>query len=255
VTTTTDFATLGLKASSIPGTVSSLESSGFAVRFDAATGAYVIDLPAQEPGNLAHESEDGSFWQAVLDDQNGIAFDRLSIFKPAPTNPLLALQYTSFGKFYDTAGWYDYDVVSAGAFAFGMATPSAAIPTTGSAVFDAIIAGHTLDLGRTVGGTASLEFNFGAGTLSGSLSPYTFTNGGIQSSLGTYTFVNTVYSQGSTTFSGDLQHAGTATLGAFNGLFTGPAAQELMAKWTAPYQNPDSNQWSEMFGILVGKKP
>ena len=74
-------------------------------------------------------------------------------------------------------------------------------------------------------------------------------------SLGTYTFVNTVFGVGHTTFSGDLSHVGFSTLGSFNGLFTGPAAQELMARWSAPYENPDTHAMQEMFGIWVGKKP
>jgi hypothetical protein len=113
-----------------------------------------------------------------------------------------------------------------------------------------------LDRPFAVNGTASLQFNFGAGTLAGTFNPTTYSqSSGTEVSLGTYNFVNTVFGVGSTTFSGQLQHSGTPTLGSFNGLFTGPAAQELMSRWTAPYLNPDNNQWSEMFGIWVGRKP
>jgi len=42
--------------------------------------------------------------------------------------------------------------------------------------------------------------------------------------------------------------------GAFNGQFTGPAAQELMARWTAPTLDPNSNTTQQMFGVWVGKK-
>ena len=45
-----------------------------------------------------------------------------------------------------------------------------------------------------------------------------------------------------------------SALGAFDGRFTGPAAEELMARWTAPYLNPSTQQWKDMFGIMVGKK-
>ena len=34
----------------------------------------------------------------------------------------------------------------------------------------------------------------------------------------------------------------------------GPAAEELMARWTAPYLNPATNQWSGMYGVWVGRK-
>jgi hypothetical protein len=74
-------------------------------------------------------------------------------------------------------------------------------------------------------------------------------------SLGTYTFVNTVFSPGSTNFSGGLQRPGIADLGSFNGLFTGPAAQELMARWRAPYINPQNQKQAEIAGVLIGRKP
>jgi hypothetical protein len=143
-----------------------------------------------------------------------------------------------------------------GAMAFGTPAQASAIPTTGSATYDAIVSGFAADSMWTVGGTATLQFNFGAGTLAGSFNPTLFNaNNGSVSSLGTYTFVNTVFGAGSTTFSGDLQRQGISGLGSFNGLFTGPAAQELMARWRAPYLNPTTNGSSEIFGVWIGRRP
>jgi hypothetical protein len=262
VTTDTDFAVLGLQANAYwpVASSSSLISSGFAVRFDAASDAYVIDLPSAPAGKLDSRAESNRSWEGRLADNAGNVIPEpiLEIFKPVPTNPELALQHTTFGTFYDyDSGWYDYDgdgLVPFGAFAFGTATPAGGVPTTGSAVFDAMIAGFALDTGNRISGTGSLQFDFGAGTLAGSLNPTVYNASAVQVGLGSYGFVNTVFGVGSTTYSGQLQHAGTASLGAFNGMFTGPAAQELMAKWTAPYKNPDNNQWFEMFGVWVGKK-
>jgi len=250
---------LGLQANANGSPASSLVSSGFSVRFDAALDAYVIDLPSQFPGRFFSFAEDATAWAGRIVDGAGTPYEEpsLAIFKPLPTNPDLVLEHTTFGVFQDY-DFYDYDLdgnTPHGAFAFGTATPASAIPTTGSAIFDAIVAGFALDNGRDIGGTASLQFDFGAGTLAGSFSPHTFNSMGTQVGLGTYGFVNTVFGVGSTTFSGQLQHSGTSDLGAFNGLFTGPAAQELMSKWTAPYLNPDNSQWSEMYGIWVGKRP
>jgi hypothetical protein len=50
-----------------------------------------------------------------------------------------------------------------------------------------------------------------------------------------------------------LSRSGIAEHGTFNGLFTGPSAQELMARWTAPMPGPNTTQ--QMFGVWVGKKP
>ena len=71
--------------------------------------------------------------------------------------------------------------------------------------------------------------------------------------LGRYDFLNTVYGSGSTTFSGQLSKLGIAQFGAFDGQFTGPNAQELMARWSAPYIDPVTSQVSTMFGVWVGK--
>jgi hypothetical protein len=252
ITADTDFAVLGLQADALGIPAASLVSSGFSVRFDAASDAYVIDLPLSDPGKF--DSYGGSsFWQGSLIRGDGTSAGvNVWIRKPAD----IGLAHTTFGLFDEYDGFYDYDVVPGGVFAFGTASPQSAVPTTGSAVFDAIVQGLALDTGNAVTGTASLQFNFGAGTLSGSLNPSTYSlTSGLYVSLGTYTFTNTVFGVGSTTFSGQLQHPGTSNLGAFNGLFTGPLAHELMAKWTAPYRNPDSDNWSEMFGVMVGKRP
>jgi len=46
----------------------------------------------------------------------------------------------------------------------------------------------------------------------------------------------------------------TSARGSFNGQFTGPRAEELMARWTAPLHNPSTNTDTQMFGVWVGKK-
>jgi len=240
VTQTTDFAALGYDL----GYNSSgplIGGDGFSVRYDAAQQVYIIDTPAAAPGRVEGFSDDADSWFGKL---GYVSFD---ILKPKSSNPNANFEFTSLASYY----WYEFGAGSAeGDMVFGIATPSAEIPTTGSAVYDAILSGFALDNGYGVGGTATLTFDFGAGTLAGSLSPTWGTT-----SLGTYTFVNTVFSRGSTTFSGGLQRSGIADLGSFNGLFTGPGAEELMAHWRAPYINPQDQRQSEIAGVLIGRKP
>lgn len=104
-----------------------------------------------------------------------------------------------------------------------------------------------MDRNRYITGTAMLNFNFGAGTLSGHLD--------LDSGFGRYDFLNTLYASGSTTFSGQLSKTGIAQFGAFEGEFTGPNAQELMARWSVPYIEPGTSLQSSMFGVFVGKRP
>lgn len=247
ITQSTDFAALGTQTSAFDVPASQLVTSGFAVSFDAASGAYVIDLPATNPGKFFAQSEDSRNWHGFIE---GSGFTVASVFKPSATNPDIQLSHTSFAQFFE----YDYDdFAPAGFVAFGSATAAGAIPTMGSATYDALVAGLTLDGDAKVGGAATLLFDFGAGTLAGHFDPVLLPYSGGSFALGQYTFVNTVYGVGATTFSGEFSHANPLT-GAFNGLFTGPNAEELMARWSADYVNPATQQPGEMFGIWVGKK-
>jgi hypothetical protein len=142
--------------------------------------------------------------------------------------------------------------------AFAMPTAAGAVPTTGSASYKAEIAGsakaqHGSEvLGFEVYGDAVLKFDFAAGKLSGSMAPQLNGPWDVPGPLPTYNFINTVYSTGSTSFSG-MFDIGGPTASSFQGRFTGPLAQELMAGWTAPFQSFD-NHWGVMEGVMIGKR-
>jgi hypothetical protein len=225
---------------------SALTKNGFSVRYDAGEQDYLIDLPATNEFTFEADSEDATYWHgfAATGFYEGTIVD---VFKPRSSNPEIQLTYTSFAV---TSGYYTSDF---GFLAFGTATPNSGVPVTGSASYNAILAGRALDISGVVDGSATLQFNFAAGTLSGHLDPVLHYNG-ITTNLGSYDFVSTVFGVGSPTFSGGLSVSGTSTLGTFDGRFTGPAAQELMGRWIAPYRNPATQQWNEMFGVMVGKK-
>ena len=246
ITTDTEFAVLGLEASKEGIPASSLTTDGFSVRYDASVQAYLVDLPSTSAASkFTSTDEDGAYWSGFLP-TNGSNF---SVLKPSPANPQNALAYTTYGVSSE-----DYPLNSFGFVAFGSATASSGIPLSGASTYDARVAGRPLSGGGFISGDATLQFNFGNGTLSGHFDPILNLSGFPSTNLGSYNFVNTVFGVGSTSYSGSLSHSGTNTLGAFDGLFTGPVAQELMARWTAPYLNPSTQQWSEMFGVWVGKK-
>lgn len=247
VTTSTDFAVLGLEADDRNTPASALARDGFSVRYDAASQSYFMDLPTTlTEFRFETSSETSAFWRGFVATgfYDGTFID---VFKPSASNPEFQLTYTSFGI---TSGYYSPHF---GFFAFGIPTPSSGVPVTGSATYDAYVRGSALNSFASIRGDATLQFNFGAGTLGGRFDPIHELNG-VSTNLGTYNFVNTVFGVGSTTFSGGLSHSSISTLGAFDGQFTGPAAQELMARWTAPYLQPGSQLPAEMFGIWVGKK-
>ena len=65
-------------------------------------------------------------------------------------------------------------------------------------------------------------------------------------------FTNTVYSTGSTTFSGKFDST-LSGANSFSGLFTGPAAQELIGNFTFPYASPADHHDYQAAGAFVAK--
>jgi hypothetical protein len=151
-----------------------------------------------------------------------------------------------------------------GTFVFGTPTASGDVPVTGSATYMGTIAAETDEaFVRTsegfvtpvyINGTVTMNFDFAAGNLSGKIAPelqcWNCLSG---TPLATSNFTQTVFSKGSTNFSGKFD---TALPGAnwFNGIFAGPNAAEAMAKFQAPYVDPFTSVNHEMSGVWVAKK-
>jgi hypothetical protein len=149
--------------------------------------------------------------------------------------------------------WAGYNSIYAHE-AIGVATPAGGVPVSGSASYSGQLLGftpenHSDGTDLSVEGSILLAFNFGAGSLSGSITP----NLHQLFSLGTISFRDTVYSTGSTTFSGkfDTDVAGANSL---SGLFTGPNAQELIGNWALPYKSPIDGLTYQADGAFVGAK-
>ena len=240
VTTSTDFAVIGSEA---VGSSPTLTTAGFSVRYDAPSGNYIMDFPSTEPApfqahNTAEDIANLWYW-------NGSAGQH-EVTVRKPTNPDLPLTYTTLAAY----GVFESDSGPFGWLAFGSPTPAGGVPVAGTASYTAEVAGSSIDGFKYVGGTATLQFDFGGGTLAGHFDPVFLGSSG---HLGRYDFVNTVYGSGSTVFSGQLSRAGIAQTGTFDGQFTGPVAQELMARWSAPYVDLLTGQQSTIFGVWVGR--
>jgi hypothetical protein len=158
------------------------------------------------------------------------------------------LKYTSFGT------WLQPNSLGPlGAFAYGIPTATGDVPVTGSANYGGEIRG-VMDNGLEVWGSIAFGFNFGAGALTGEMKPYWAPDWDAYP-LGTYTFTNTVYSSGSTTFSGAfIAPPGAEGASSFEGRFNGPKAAELMGSWKAPYHDPVNGATGTMAGVFGGKK-
>lgn len=247
VTANTDFAVLGYEVNT-RGPAGAIVGDGFAISYDATSKVYTIDVPFAPPGTFTVSDTTDSRYFACPNNCS-LALD---IVKPSALDPVL--------DYVTLASYYEYDWSGGepfGYFAFGIPTTAGNVPVIGSASYKASVLGTTLDPTYDIRGSATLQFNFAGGTLAGTLNPILLeygANATVETVLPIYSFVNTVFGIGSTSFSGGLQTPGTNTLGSFNGIFMGPIAQEVAARWTAPYYNPRLQRWSTMLGVMAGKK-
>jgi hypothetical protein len=162
------------------------------------------------------------------------------------------LSFTRFGYYYNRA-----NSSAGGSYAFGLLTPAGAVPTTGTATYTAQLDGSAYKSSGEewwgVTGTASFLFDFGRGTLSGHMNPELTSAWDPPPKVPVYNFTTTVFAVGSTTFSGGFDVTGP-TPGSFQGQFTGPNAQELMAGFAAPYFDTTLNSWGVLQGVMAGKR-
>jgi hypothetical protein len=111
-----------------------------------------------------------------------------------------------------------------------------------------------------VDGFVTLNFNFANGTLAGAMDLYG-PDGMNPFKIGTYAFKDTVYSAGSTTYSGKFE-TGSAGDNFFLGRFTGPAGQETIGAWALPFVFTNGGEFvpadgdtHQAFGAWIAKRP
>lgn len=228
-----------------------------AISYSNDDGLYTVAFGDGVSGQLHPVSGSGSVndqgW-ITLNSTNNEVHDRgepvpnLSVQLQHPSSS--PYTYTSFG------GWGALSCpmgCGAGVFAYGIPTAAGDVPISGGATYNGEIRGVT-ETAYGVGGTVVLNFDFAAGTLSGEMNPY-YAPVWDAVGLGTYTFHDTVYSTGSTIFSGSfLLPSGATGHSWFSGIFTGPGASELQASWMAPYVDPLTSQSGTMAGVWIARR-
>ena len=232
------------------------------IRYDAGSGLYEVMPGAQgwktlidDPSSSGTAGQPNQSFVFAGGGTNGSYFVLHGHYRSADTN--YKYQYSNLASW----GKQDGGVQLVGQHvAFGMATPTAAIPVTGAATYNGMIVGTSSEKVDNSGeaissgyitGSINLAFNIGGGTLSGSISP--IVNLGDSRALGTLAFTNTVYSAGSTSFSGKFDTP-ISGLNAFSGLFTGPKANELIGKFAFPYTSPFDGKVAQATGAFIGKR-
>lgn len=210
------FASLGTSVkgavydADIVGPVSTADADQAHIRY-TSNGTYEIELPGRE-------------WQATLpqSDYLGISKSRAQGY-----------------SYSELANW-GTEYTRYGIVAFGMATPTGQVPQTGSAAYHGIVGGSTDVVNADgwgsyhvpVGGSVDLNFDFAKGSLSGSinlrLEDYD------PAPIGTFAFKDTVFSAGSTTYSGAFA-TNVPGQNSFTGQFTGPNGEETIGAWMLPF--------------------
>ena len=153
--------------------------------------------------------------------------------------------------------------------AFGAATSPNGVPTSGSATFSGVVSGSTdamsadnLYGGYTpipTDGFVTLNFDFTAGSLNGRLDLF-LPDGMNPIPLDSFAFTQTVFSPGSTSYSGRFDSPETGQ-NFFLGQFTGPNAQETIGAWAVPFRFDQQGgfihgdgQVHQAFGAWVAKR-
>lgn len=235
--------------------IQGVDSNQVHVRY-TSNGTYEVQLPGDSFGELSHSA---------------------TISNPAPDDPFLTLspawrgtltiQYPHSGYSYSAlATWARGDndfgfTEDLGVVAFGVPTPAGGVPVSGTASYTGLVSGlsdaKTFDpvsstwLLLPAGGTVGLNFDFASGSLSGQMA--LSINGGMNPiSVGNFNFAQTIFSPGSTNYSGKFDTS-LAGFNFFNGSFTGPHAEETIGNWAVPFTLDGQNH--QAIGAWIAKKP
>jgi hypothetical protein len=217
--------------------LSSAESSNPAIRY-TSNGIYEIRLPGEGYDRLIHD-------RSIVNPPTGNPYLQLA----SEPGRYFQLAHSADGFRYSAMGsWWRPDLdfgftADFGAIAFGMPTPAGAVPVTGQASYHGPVSGwtdiKTFDQGTNswvlapVGGTVNLGFDFSKGSFGGSMT-LKLPDGMNPMTLGTWSFKETVFSAGSTSYSGKF-NTDVAGPNFFLGRFTGPNGQETIGAWALPF--------------------
>ena len=245
------------------GQISTDSSNQVQFRYTAG-GTYEVKMPAADWDQLIP-------YKGLADPDSATN----NYFQPAsvPVNEgyVVTRNARNLGYLYsELASWGSKAQGRWGYVAFGLPTPVGGVPTSGSATFKGVVSGTTDIMipdnlyggyvPLSTDGNVTLDFNFGSGTLAGSLELNLPIGGMNPERLGTYAFRDTVYSAGSTTYSGRFD-TGVTGQNFFSGRFTGPTAQETIGAWAIPFifergnaDYPADGQVHQAFGSWIAKR-
>lgn len=243
-------------------TVDVRDADNVSIEYDSAKGGYVLHLPDGVSGTVYQSSvaikrpnpkyQGKAYFSAMIGDQPP---------EKATSGPLLVLQPGSDGNPYRyvTHAWWDVGSGGSngqwyhneGVFGFAIPTVAGDVPVTGSATYNADVIGVVEGAGHEIGGAGRFDFDFASGALAGllELNPICGLNCGYAGA----SYTDTSFARGATSFSGKLKSSTVSGLGEFSGIFAGPGAAELLARFETPIFN-NAQQEVTVAGVILGKK-
>lgn len=235
----------------------------FTIRFDAPTGNYVVSTAGRSqtfrPADLVASLSTGE--ANIYERTTGSTTDSLSVSKNSVASGTLAApqyRYVGGGVWQRTVQSTSGISGTADAYAYGVTTPVAAVPRTGSADYavqlrGVVAYGDGLLASR---GSGTLSANFATGGLSGTGGITVYNTSGTPNEPERRWATAASISATANSFVGNfgLGRPGNAGVvdqsGSILGKFYGPAAEELGASWLWH----DSQLATSFVGYLLGKK-
>lgn len=239
----------------------SSQSATASFRFNPSTWDYSISFPDGTSGTLVLEGLSGSVGEFATSTSHRVVGPQgdlgVLVTMPVPHSEYSEYTYSHYGAWSKTVPNPDGSAVQTyGLFVYGYTTPSAGVPRSGSATYSANIIANSPADPWEVTGTVNLAFDFGAGTLSGSMHPVFDTNGWYPSldyDYGRYDFAQTIYAVGSAAYSGQFARNGVTVPGSwFDGTLTGPGVQETIGRFAAPFSRGGIE--GTLTGVWIGKR-
>ena len=254
-----DFATLGWAfryttdrdGSNPRGSTEPDAAAPIEIGYVATANAYEMRLPDVSRGRLAFAFPATNFTSLRLP-WPGAPDIAVLLYRPGAGNTELALSFTSLGSWSatrpDPADPTRFDL-NFGDFTYGVPTPPAAVPASGTRQYGGIAYGGGIGF---ITGTADLTIDFATGTVTGALAP--MINDGVGSIAGSGRYeLDAARISADGRLSG--QFRGSAGVqGTFEGRLTGPAAEEMMVRWRGEFFDPHNNRTRPLAGIWVARR-
>ena len=221
------------------------------VHYDAASRSYIFSDGATQIGFSGGEVVASKSTAAFTFYRDSATGATLRLLNDSATNPMIALTYVTYAKW--TPVPQSPIVLNDNYVVFGSITPSANMPRTGSASYNGILDGTYQNKSGTynLGGNAKFVANFGAGSLSMTVTPVgTRRSDGAQLAFGQLSGAGTI-DFANASFIASHPYDG-ATRFSTTGYFYGPQANEIGGAFTISSTLGGSSGAGA--GALVGKR-